>query len=209
MDWITGSLQSWLVSGVESLLAPGTLRSLVNDGIIAGVGSVIVFLPQILMLFFFIGLLEDCGYMARRLCDGQVNDQARLERQVVFTVDVLVCLCRPGIMARAVIEDRARSHGHHPDRPANELLAAIAGLCFAGDRLVPQVSWLGGWIGLQGSVLFAMHLVGLAVAVPVAWLLKKFFFPGDVPPFVMELPSYKVPRRVWCSIVSGSEPKRF
>jgi ferrous iron transport protein B len=68
---------------------------------------------------------------------------------------------------------------------------------------VPDTAWLGGWIGLRGLILFGMHVVGVLFAIPVAWLLKKFFFPGDIPPFVMELPSYKVPSprvvfdRVW------------
>ncbi len=204
MDWITGSLQSWLVSGVESLLAPGTLRSLVNDGIIAGVGSVVVFLPQILMLFFFIGLLEDCGYMARAafVMDKLMTKLGLSGKSFLPLMSSFACAV-PGIMATRVIEDRR-------DRMVTILIAPLMS-CSARlpvyvllvTAFVPQVSWLGGWIGLQGSVLFAMHLVGLAVAVPVAWLLKKFFFPGDVPPFVMELPSYKVPSprvvfyRVW------------
>ncbi|MEZ6152020.1 MAG: ferrous iron transport protein B [Pirellulaceae bacterium] len=107
MDWITGSLQSWLVSGVESLLAPGTLRSLVNDGIIAGVGSVIVFLPQILMLFFFIGLLEDCGYMARAafVMDKLMTKLGLSGKSFLPLMSSFACAV-PGIMATRVIEDR-------------------------------------------------------------------------------------------------------
>jgi ferrous iron transport protein B len=204
MDWITGSLQGWLVASVESWLAPGTLRSLINDGIIAGVGSVIVFLPQILMLFFFIGVLEDCGYMARAafVMDKLMTKLGLSGKSFLPLMSSFACAV-PGIMATRVIEDRR-------DRMVTILIAPLMS-CSARlpvyillvTTFVPQVSWLGGWIGLQGSVLFAMHLVGLIVAVPVAWLLKKFFFPGEVPPFVMELPSYKLPSprvvfyRVW------------
>ncbi len=204
MDWITGSLQNWLVSSVESWLAPGTLRSLINDGVIAGVGSVIVFLPQILMLFFFIGLLEDCGYMARAafVMDKLMTKLGLSGKSFLPLMSSFACAV-PGIMATRVIEDRR-------DRMVTILIAPLMS-CSARlpvyillvTAFVPQVRWFGGWIGLQGSVLFAMHLVGLAVAIPVAWLLKKFFFPGDVPPFVMELPSYKLPSprvvfyRVW------------
>lgn len=204
MDWITDNLQTSLVEAVEGILPPGTLRSLLNDGIIAGVGSVIVFLPQIVMLFFFIGMLEDCGYMARAafVMDKLMTKLGLSGKSFLPLMSSFACAV-PGIMATRVIEDRR-------DRMVTILIAPLMS-CSARlpvyvllvTTFVPQVSWLGGWIGLQGVVLFAMHIVGLVVAVPVAWLLKKFFFPGEVPPFVMELPSYKLPSprvvffRVW------------
>ncbi len=204
MDWINENLQAWMISTVETLLAPGSLRSLVNDGIIAGVGSVIIFLPQILMLFFFIGLLEDCGYMARAafVMDKLMTRLGLSGKSFLPLMSSFACAV-PGIMATRVIEERR-------DRMVTILIAPLMS-CSARlpvyvlmvTTFVPPVSWLGGWVGLQGSVLFLMHVVGLAIAVPVAWLLKKFLFPGDVPPFVMELPSYKLPSarvvfyRVW------------
>lgn len=204
MDWITENLQGSLVASVESWLPPGTLRSLINDGVIAGVGSVVVFLPQILMLFFFIGLLEDCGYMARAafVMDKLMTKLGLSGKSFLPLMSSFACAV-PGIMATRVIEDRR-------DRMVTILIAPLMS-CSARlpvyvllvAAFVPPVTWLGGWIGLQGTVLFIMHIVGLVVAVPVAWLLKKIFFPGQVPPFVMELPSYKVPSprvvfyRVW------------
>lgn len=204
MDWITENLQGWLVTAVESWLPPGTLRSLINDGIIAGVGSVIVFLPQILMLFFFIGILEDCGYMARAafVMDKLMTKLGLSGKSFLPLMSSFACAV-PGIMATRVIEDRR-------DRMVTILIAPLMS-CSARlpvyvlmvSTFVPAVSLLGGWVGLQGTVLFAMHVVGLAVAIPIAWLLKKFVFPGEVPPFVMELPSYKLPSprvvfyRVW------------
>ena len=204
MDWITENLQANLVAGVESWLPPGTLRSLINDGVIAGVGSVIVFLPQILMLFFFIGLLEDCGYMARAafVMDKLMTKLGLSGKSFLPLMSSFACAV-PGIMATRVIEDRR-------DRMVTILIAPLMS-CSARlpvyvllvAAFVPPVTWLGGWVGLQGTVLFIMHIVGLVVAIPVAWLLKKIFFPGQVPPFVMELPSYKLPSprvvfyRVW------------
>ena len=204
MDAITDNLQGWLVSQVESWLPAGTLRSLINDGIIAGVGSVIVFLPQILMLFFFIALLEDCGYMARAafVMDKLMTKLGLSGKSFLPLMSSFACAV-PGIMATRVIEDRR-------DRMVTLLIAPLMS-CSARlpvyvlmvSAFVPPLSLFGGWIGLQGTVLFAMHVVGVAVAVPVAWLLKKFVFPGEVPPFVMELPSYKLPSprvvfdRVW------------
>jgi ferrous iron transport protein B len=204
MDWITGGLQPWVVAWVESALAPGTLRSLINDGVIAGVGSVIVFLPQILMLFFFIGLLEDCGYMARAafVMDKSMTKLGLSGKSFLPLMSSFACAV-PGIMATRVIEDRR-------DRMVTILVAPLMS-CSARlpvyilliYTFVPNLTWFGGWIGLRGGVLFAMHVVGILVAVPVAWFLKKYFFPGDLPPFVMELPSYKLPSprvvfyRVW------------
>jgi ferrous iron transport protein B len=109
----------------------------------------------------------------------------------------------PGIMATRVIENTR-------DRMITILVAPLMS-CSARlpvyilliYTFVPDTTWLGGWIGLRGVVLFAMHVLGLAVAVPVAWLLKRFFFPGEASAFVMELPSYKLPSpkvvfyRVW------------
>ncbi|MCR9294388.1 MAG: ferrous iron transport protein B [bacterium] len=204
MDFITDSIQPWFAGWVEQVLPPGTLRSLVNDGIIAGVGSVIVFLPQILMLFFFIGLLEDCGYMARAafVMDKSMTKLGLSGKSFLPLMSSFACAV-PGIMATRVIESRR-------DRMVTILIAPLMS-CSARlpvyvllvTAFVPSIKYAGGWIGLQGIVLFAMHLVGAAVAIPVAWLLKKYFFPGATPPFVMELPSYKLPspsvvlNRVW------------
>ncbi len=204
MDRITDDIQPWATGLVEQTIAPGTLRSLLSDGIIAGVGSVIVFLPQILMLFFFIGLLEDCGYMARAafVMDKLMTKLGLSGKSFLPLMSSFACAV-PGIMATRVIESRR-------DRMVTILIAPLMS-CSARlpvyvlliYTFVPDESWLGGWIGLRGIVLFGMHIVGVAVAIPAAWLLKKFFFPGEVPPFVMELPSYKIPSlrvvffRVW------------
>ena len=198
------TLQSWLVGWVQHWLLPGTLRSLIDDGIIAGVGSVLIFLPQILILFFFIGVLEDCGYMARAafvmdklMCKLGLSGKSFLPLMSSFACAV------PGIMATRVIENTR-------DRMITILVAPLMS-CSARlpvyilliYTFVPETTWLGGWIGLQGLVLFGMHVLGMAVAVPVAWLLKRFFFPGGTSAFVMELPSYKLPSpkvvfyRVW------------
>ena len=198
------SLQGWLVEWVHSWLAPGTLRSLIDDGIIAGVGSVLIFLPQILILFFFIGLLEDCGYMARAafVMDKLMTKLGLSGKSFLPLMSSFACAV-PGIMATRVIENTR-------DRMVTILVAPLMS-CSARlpvyvlliYTFVPETTWLNGWIGLQGTVLFAMHVLGVAVAVPVAWLLKRFFFPGDTPAFVMELPSYKLPSprvvfyRVW------------
>ncbi len=197
------TLQGALVAWVHTWLEPGTLRSLIDDGVIAGVGSVLIFLPQILILFFFIGILEDCGYMARAafVMDKLMTKLGLSGKSFLPLMSSFACAV-PGIMATRVIENTR-------DRMITILVAPLMS-CSARLPVyilllyfIPETTWLGGWIGLRGIVLFAMHILGLVIAVPVAWLLKRYFFPGETSAFVMELPSYKLPSpkvvfyRVW------------
>src|SRR5690606_35957221 len=180
-----------LVTGV---IAPGPLRSLLVDGVIAGVGGVIVFVPQIACLFLFIAILEDCGYMARAafLMDKLMTRVGLSGKSFVPLMSSFACAI-PGVMATRVIENRR-------DRMVTILLSPLMS-CAARlpvsvllvGAFVPAASYLGGWLSLQTLVLFGMSSLGALVAIPVAWLLKKVFFPGETPPFVMELPSYKWP----------------
>lgn len=199
MDGIE-SVQGWLASMVAALIPAGPVRSLLTDGVIAGVGSVIVFLPQIMLLFFFIGLLEDCGYMARAafVMDKLMTRLGLSGKSFLPLMSSYACAI-PGIMATRTIENWR-------DRIVTILIAPLMS-CSARlpvyilliTTFVPDTTWLNGWMNLRGLVLMSMHLVGLVVAVAVAWCLKTFFFPSQASPFVMELPSYKWPSpRVVC-----------
>jgi ferrous iron transport protein B len=180
--------------GVEALIGPGALRSLLVDGVVAGVGGVLVFLPQIVFLFLFIAVLEDCGYMARAafLMDRLMSRLGLSGKSFIPLMSSFACAI-PGVMATRVIENRR-------DRMVTILIAPLMS-CSARlpvyllliRAFVPAATYLGGWVSLRGLVLLAMSSVGALVAVPCAWLLKKTFFRGETPPFVMELPSYKLP----------------
>lgn len=193
MDGIE-SVQGALSDFVNSLIPPGALRSLIVDGVIAGVGGVIVFLPQIVFLFFFIAILEDCGYMARAafLMDRLMTKLGLSGKSFIPLMSSFACAI-PGVMATRVIENRR-------DRMVTILVAPLMS-CSARlpvyilliGAFIPATGYLGGWVNLQGLVLFAMYSLGALVAIPVAWFLKKTFFKGETPPFVMELPSYKWP----------------
>ena len=175
-------------------LPEGALRSLVVDGVIGGVGAVLVFLPQILILFFFIALLEDCGYMARAafLMDRLMAGVGLSGKSFIPLLSSFACAI-PGIMATRVIENRR-------DRLATILIAPLMS-CSARlpvyviliGAFVPAQKYLGGLVGLQGLTLLAMYSVGVIVAVGVAWVLKRSILRGETPPFVLELPSYKIP----------------
>src|SRR5215212_2779677 len=179
---------------VANVLPEGPLQSLVVDGVIGGVGAVVIFLPQILILFFFIALLEDCGYMARAafLMDRLMAGVGLSGKSFIPLLSSYACAV-PGIMATRVIENRR-------DRLATILIAPLMS-CSARlpvyviliGAFVPAQYYLGGLLGLQGLVLFAMYAVGTFVAICIAWLLKKTLLRGETPPFVMELPTYKIP----------------
>ena len=193
MDLIE-TVQGFASGVVEQAMLAGPLRSLLVDGVIAGVGSVLVFLPQIAFLFFFIAILEDCGYMARAafLMDRLMTCVGLSGKSFVPLMSSFACAI-PGVMAARVIENRR-------DRMVTILVAPLMS-CSARlpvymlliGAFVPPTTYLGGWLGTQGVVLFCMMSVGAVVAIPIAWLLKKFVFPGETPPFVMELPQYKIP----------------
>jgi ferrous iron transport protein B len=186
--------------GVESSMDAGPFRSLVSDGIIKGVGGVLVFLPQILILFGFIAILEDCGYMARAafLMDRLMSKCGLSGKSFIPMLSSVACAV-PGIMATRVIENRR-------DRLATILVAPLMS-CSArlpvyalliGAFLTEGYSW---WV--PGFALFAMYMVGFTVAPLVALLLKRTLLKGATPLFVMELPAYKRPmlrsilRRMW------------
>ena len=201
--------QGWFGEQVSSRMAPGPLRSLLVDGVIAGVGGVLVFLPQIVLLFFFIALLEDCGYMARAafLMDKLMTRIGLSGKSFVPLMSSFACAV-PGVMATRVIENSR-------DRLLTILIAPLMS-CSARlpvyllliSLFVPRNSTWLPWLDMHGLVLFIMTALGSVVAIPVAWVLKKTLLKGETPPFVMELPSYKIPsawivlRRVWDSALA-------
>ena len=189
-----GWLQELATGAVESVATPGILRSLLTDGLIAGVGSVLIFLPQIVFLFLFIAILEDCGYMARAafVMDKLMTRLGLSGKSFVPLMSSYACAI-PGVMATRVIENRRDRMVTILVAPLMSCSARLPVYVLLTSAFVPSTKLLGGLLGLQGTVLFLMHLVGLAVAIPTAWLLKRFVFPGEVAPFVMELPSMKWP----------------
>jgi ferrous iron transport protein B len=202
--------QGWLAGLASSLIAPGTLRSLVNDGVIAGVGSVVVFIPQIGLLFLFIAMLEDCGYMARAayLVDRVMSKIGLSGRSFLPLMSSFACAI-PGVMATRVMENRR-------DRLTTMLIAPLMS-CSARlpvyllmiAAFIPEVIVGHSWIPVRALTLIAMYSIGALLAIPVAWLFRSTVFKGERPPFVMELPEYKWPS-AW--IVTGrvlSQVRRF
>ncbi len=191
IDWAFGAL-SEVVAG---LLPEGALQSVVTDGIIGGVGGVLVFLPQILILFAFIAILEDCGYMARAayMNDRLMRSLGLSGRAFIPLLSSFACAV-PAIMGTRAIPDRRERFVTILIAPFMSCSARLPIYVLFIAAFVPAKTYLGGWVGLHGLVMLAMYLVGVIVAVPIAWLLKKTVFAGPPPGFMLELPTYKLPR---------------
>jgi ferrous iron transport protein B len=186
--------QEFVAGLVAGSLPPGPLRSLLADGVVAGVGGVLVFLPQIAFLFFFIALLEDCGYMARAafLMDKLMTKVGLSGKSFVPLMSSFACAI-PGVMATRVIENRRDRMVTILVAPLMSCSARLPVYVLLVTAFIPPLAWLKGWLDLHVLVLLGMISLGALLAIPIAWLLKKTLFKGETPPFVMELPSYKWP----------------
>jgi ferrous iron transport protein B len=183
-----------LGEAVAGLIPEGALRSLLENGVVAGVGAVLAFLPQILILFLFIAILEDCGYMARAafLLDRWMGPLGLCGKSFIPLLSCFACAV-PGIMAARTIENRR-------DRFVTILLAPLMS-CSARlpvyvlliGAFVPATPLWGSPISMQAVTLWAMYLVGILFAIPAAVLLRRTILRGATTPFLMELPTYKWP----------------
>ncbi|MGE5319843.1 MAG: ferrous iron transporter B, partial [Hyphomicrobiaceae bacterium] len=193
MSWIEAAT-AWLGDGIASLLPHGWLQSLVVDGVIAGAGGVIVFLPQIIILFFFILVLEESGYLPRAafLLDRLMGGVGLSGRSFIPLLSSFACAI-PGIMAARTItntRDRLVTIMIAPMMTCSARLPVYALLIGA---FVPQRRIWGG-LELQGLVLFFLYVAGIIGALLVAWALKRFTARNLMHPLMMELPIYHWPR---------------
>jgi ferrous iron transport protein B len=192
MDAMQASVD-WLGNVVAGLVPPGDLNSLLVDGVVAGVGAVIVFLPQILLLFLFIGFLEDTGYMARAafLMDRLMSKVGLHGKSFIPMLSSFACAI-PGIMATRTIEspkDRLVTILVSPLMSCSARLPVYTLLIAA---CIPNIAVIG-FLRLPGLTMLAMYLLGIIVALLMAWLFKKTLLKGEPPLLIMELPPYKRP----------------
>jgi len=192
MDWIAQAVAS-LSAVVTNALPPGLLRSLIVDGAIAGVGAVVTFLPQILILFFFILLLEGTGYMVRAafLMDKLMHGAGLSGRAFIPLLSSFACAV-PGIMATRTIDD--------PKDRLTTILVAPLMTCSARlpvytliiAAFIPNRTVALG-IGLQGLVMFGLYICGITGALLAALVLRRGVLKGRGGGFMMELPKYQWP----------------
>lgn len=191
MDWIdahVAALSEW----VKGAMAPGDLRDLITDGAIAGVGGVIVFLPQILILFFFIGLLENTGYMARAafIMDRLMSRVGLNGKSFIPLLSSYACAI-PGIMATRTIE-----------QPKDRLVTIlVAPLMSCSARLPVYLLMIAALVPgdrvpvlTKVAVMLLMYFMGTFGAFGFAWLFKKTLLKSEPPIMIMELPPYRLPR---------------
>ncbi len=184
MEWID-SLVSLLSESISSVMTDGPLKDLLVNGVIGGVGGVIIFLPNILILFFFISLMEDTGYMARAafIMDRIMHKIGLHGRSFIPLIMGFGCNV-PAIMSTRTIENRQ-----------NRLLTMLINpFMSCSARLPVYVLIISAFFTKRpGLVLFSIYLIGIAVAAIVAIIFKKTIFKSKEIPFVMELPPYRIP----------------
>lgn len=185
--------QGWLEKGVELLgswfgqnLAEGDLKSLIVDGVIGGVGGVIVFLPNILLLFFAIALLEGTGYMARAaFIMDRVMHKVGLHGKSFIPLLLGFGCSVPAIMGARTLEN-----------PRDRLVTIlVTPLMSCSARLPVYTVLISAFFGehIAGNVLFSIYLLGIVLAIVMARIFRSVFFTGSTEPFVMELPPYRIP----------------
>lgn len=192
MEWIDTAVTAF-GQWVFHVMPGGILRDLIVDGIIAGVGSILVFLPQILILVFALTLLEDSGYMARIafMLDRFMSRLGLHGRSVLPLMSGYACAI-PGIMATRTIDSWKERLLTILVVPLMSCSARLPVYALMIGALIPPVK-LGGFLNIQGLTLFAMYFLGTATALLLAMLFSRFIKTGEKSSFVMELPPYRVP----------------
>ncbi len=190
MDWIDQGFDK-LSESVQAVMPPGDLRDLLTDGVLAGVGGVVIFLPQIMILFFFIGLLEDTGYMARAafLMDRVMSKVGLHGKSFIPLLSSYACAI-PGIMSTRTIEN-----------PKDRLVTILVAPLMSCSARLPVYALMiaalwpigTGSVFIKGALMMGLYLLGTVAALFFAWLFKKTILKGETPLFLMELPPYRLP----------------
>ncbi len=183
-EWID-TLVGWIGSGVDALLPAGPLRDLLVDGIIGGVGAVIVFLPNIMILYLFISFMEDSGYLARAafIMDRVMHRIGLHGKSFIPLIMGFGCNV-PAIMACRTIESRS----------SRLITILITPFMSCSARIPIYLLLAGTFFAADASmVMIGLYVLGVVLAVVTARLMRRFMFPVDETPFVMELPPYRLP----------------
>ena len=185
MDWIDSGV-SWLAQTVGQSLPPGPVRDLIADGIIAGVGAVVVFLPQILILYFFIALMEDSGYMARAafIMDKMMHKMGLHGKSFIPLIMGFGCNV-PAVMSTRTIES-------HRSRIITMLILPFMS-CSARWPIYIMITCTFFALKYQSLVILSLYAIGIIMAIVAGGLFSRFVFKGEDTPFVMELPPYRFP----------------
>ncbi len=192
MEWIEAGITA-VGGAIESALSPGPLRSLLVEGVLGGAGSVLVFLPQILILFLFVLALEESGYLPRAafLLDHLMGKVGLSGRAFIPLLSSFACAV-PGIMATRTIRNPRERLVTIMIAPLMTCSARLPVYALIIAAFVPERD-VGGLFNLQGIVLFALYVAGVVSAMAVGFVLKRFGSRDRIQPLLMELPDYHLP----------------
>ncbi len=195
---------------LEKLLPPSPFRALLIDGVWNGVGAVIVFLPQILLLFLFIGFLEDSGYLARAalIADRTMNRIGLQGKSFIPLISAYACAI-PAVLAARTIENKR-------DRMATILIAPLM-TCSARlpvytliiATFIPDYHLLGNFVGVRAMAMLSLYVLGFLAAVLTARLLKSSILRSERTPFVLEMPPYRWPKAIATGAAAAGSVKDF
>ncbi|HEY1987651.1 MAG TPA: ferrous iron transporter B [Terracidiphilus sp.] len=179
---------------VRPLLPAGWLQSLVLDGAWKGISSVLVFLPQILLLFLFIGVLEDSGYLARAalIADRVMRTTGLNGKAFIPLLSAYACAV-PAIMASRTIENRRDRLATILVTPFMTCSARLPVYMLLIAAFIPNTAFLHGFLGLRTLVMLGLYVAGFIAAMTTAWLLKSSVLKSSDTPFILELPQYRMP----------------
>jgi ferrous iron transport protein B len=190
---LIGNLFNWIGAETGKLIPPGDLHDLIIFGALSGVGAVVTFLPQIILLFLFMGILEDTGYMSRAafIMDRLMNKVGLHGKAFIPMLSSFACAI-PGIMATRTIENQRDRFVTILVAPLMSCSARLPVYSLLISAFIPGILVLGFW-NLQGIVMISLYLLGLVLALIMATIFKKTILKGKTPPFILELPPYHLP----------------
>lgn len=197
MDGIEGGF-GWLAESISSFLPEGPIKSLISDGIISGIGGIVIFVPQIVILFFFISIMEESGYMSRvvYLMDRWLKPFGLSGKSAVPLMSGAACAI-PAVMSARNIENNKERLITILVTPFMTCSARLPIYVVIIGLIIPETPFAG--FNLQGIALFAMYLLGILGALGTAWVLKKIIKTNFKSYLILELPTYKMP--VWRNVL--------
>ena len=189
-----GDLLGHAANHVRPFLPAGWLQSLLIDGAWKGISSVLVFLPQILLLFLFIGVLEDSGYLARAalIADRVMRTTGLNGKAFIPLLSAYACAV-PAIMATRTIENKRDRFATILVTPFMTCSARLPVYMLLIAAFIPNITFLHGFLGLRTIVMLGLYLAGFVAAMTTAWLLKSSILKSNEAPFILELPQYRMP----------------
>ena len=189
-----GDILARIGSLARPILPAGWLQSLVIDGAWKGISSVLVFLPQILLLFLFIGVLEDSGYLARAalIADRVMRTTGLNGKAFIPLLSAYACAV-PAIMATRTIENKRDRFATILVTPFMTCSARLPVYMLLIAAFIPNITFLHGFLGLRTIVMLGLYLAGFIAAMTTAWLLKSSILKSNEAPFILELPQYRMP----------------